>query len=272
MQPPKNPKKPKKVPKKPEYCPKCKEGPLNPLRDYYEWVSSMCKQCFKDYQSNRMRQSRSGVSSKAKPRKHPVEFLPPGMTKAQYVKALFKDPANIPGQMQKALVNPESCTAVDVGNGRGQYLAKLPGYVSIPEPDDLKVSRGNYALMIADMVQHGTNGGKKIIEFWLRVLYDENVPLKYRFAVSQELANRLFGKAPQEIKADISVTHREIRQRIGGLSDSELAELDSPADLEKYITVEVVSKAIADRGDEDAVPGEEIRNELQEELSKELGL
>lgn len=229
-------------------CSKCNRTGLKD-EDYYPSVPAWCRLCFLDYQTGRS-QGKSLSPAPAKSKKKlvrpdgnarvsaGVEFVPPTMSKKEYMKSLINTPIAIPEHMQQALVKGRK----RMGPQEPTSLASLPQYIRLHADPG-----ASYALEIASMIKSGTENGKSIIEFWLRVLYDENVPLKYRFAVSQELANRLFGKPPQEITGSVDVTHKAINARVGGLSDAELAELGSPADLEKYITVEVVGKAIAEK-------------------------
>lgn len=122
-----------------------------------------------------------------------------------------------------------------MGGASSTALAPLPEGVEIaPAPFGLK-----HLQALASMVRQGTDGGRRIVEFWVRVMLDENAPLRFRHAAAIELANRGFGKPPQEVMSEINVTHQVIHTRLAGLSDAELLELDKPADVSRYLTIEV---------------------------------
>lgn len=92
---------------------------------------------------------------------------------------------------------------------------------------------------LAKIIQGMTSEGWQMVEFWLRILSDENQELSIRMQAAKELADRGFGKPPQEIQQEITATHHVISQRLGGLSDEDLAALDNPADLSKYEVIDV---------------------------------
>lgn len=92
---------------------------------------------------------------------------------------------------------------------------------------------------IAKIIQGMTGEGWQMVEFWLRILNDENQELSIRMQAAKELADRGFGRPPQEIQQEITSTHTIIAQRLTGLSDDDLAALDNPADLAKYEVIDV---------------------------------
>lgn len=92
---------------------------------------------------------------------------------------------------------------------------------------------------LAKIIQGMTGEGWQMVEFWLRILNDENQDLPIRMQAAKELADRGFGRPPQEIQQEITSTHTIIAQRLTGLSDEDLAELDSPTDLAKYEVIDV---------------------------------
>jgi len=92
---------------------------------------------------------------------------------------------------------------------------------------------------LAKIIQGMTGEGWQMVEFWLRILNDENQELPIRMQAAKELADRGFGRPPQEIQQEITSTHTIIAQRLTGLSDDDLAALDNPADLAKYEVIDV---------------------------------
>lgn len=92
---------------------------------------------------------------------------------------------------------------------------------------------------LAKIIQGMTGEGWQMVEFWLRILNDENQELPVRMQAAKELADRGFGRPPQEIQQEITSTHTIIAQRLTGLSDEDLAALDKPADLSKYEVIDV---------------------------------
>ena len=92
---------------------------------------------------------------------------------------------------------------------------------------------------LAKIIQGVTSEGWQMVEFWLRILADENQDLAIRMQAAKELADRGFGRPPQEIQQEITSTHTIIAQRLTGLSDDDLAALDNPADLAKYEVIDV---------------------------------
>jgi len=122
-----------------------------------------------------------------------------------------------------------------------KILADLPSNVRI-DPTEIDFASIKPGMGLAKMIQTATGNGQRVLELWMRVLMDENQDLGVRLQAAEQLANRGFGRPPQEVIQDISVTHKFIAARLGGLSDDELAELDSPADLDRYkvIDAEVV--------------------------------
>jgi hypothetical protein len=92
---------------------------------------------------------------------------------------------------------------------------------------------------LAKIIQGMTGEGWQMVEFWLRILSDENQELSVRMQAAKELADRGFGRPPQEIQQEITSTHTIIAQRLTGLSDEDLMALDNPADLSKYEVIDV---------------------------------
>lgn len=118
-----------------------------------------------------------------------------------------------------------------------KILADLPGEVRI-DPMAIDFASMKPGMGLAKMIQMATGNGQRVLELWMRVLMDENQDLGVRLQAAEQLANRGFGRPPTEIIQDISVTHKFIQARLGGLSDDELAALDSPADLARYTVVD----------------------------------
>mgnify|MGYP003704929509 FL=1 len=58
--------------------------------------------------------------------------------------------------------------------------------------------------------------------------------MRVRAQAADALMDRGFGKTPQEIQVDGSIDHN-LQSKLTGLSDEELAELDTPADLDKFL-------------------------------------
>ena len=123
-----------------------------------------------------------------------------------------------------------------VRNEVKKILADLPaGY----DMDDLDVDIASMApgMAFAKMIRLATKDGREMLKLWMRLLMDENQDLNLRLQAANQLADRGFGKAPVEVQHNVDVRHHFISTRLSGLSDEELAELDDPADLSRYIDV-----------------------------------
>ncbi len=105
--------------------------------------------------------------------------------------------------------------------------------------DDLDVDIASMApgMAFAKMIRLATKDGREMLKLWMRLLMDENQDLNLRLQAANQLADRGFGKAPVEVQHNVDVRHHFISTRLSGLSDEELAELDDPTDLSKYIDV-----------------------------------
>jgi len=118
-----------------------------------------------------------------------------------------------------------------------KILGDLPLDVRI-DPTAVDFASMKPGMGLAKMIQMATGNGQRVLELWMRILLDENQDLGVRLQAAEQLANRGFGRPPTEVIQDISVTHKFIQARLGGLSDEELAALDSPADLARYTVVD----------------------------------
>lgn len=118
-----------------------------------------------------------------------------------------------------------------------KILGDLPEDVRI-DPLAVDFAGMKPGMGLAKMIQMATGNGQRVLELWMRILLDENQDLGVRLQAAEQLANRGFGRPPTEVIQDISVTHKFIQARLGGLSDDELAALDSPADLARYTVVD----------------------------------
>lgn len=177
----------------------------------------------------------------------PEKLPPPESKRAQDASKLMHRARK--AAVQNALVAKQAAEFIEnqpeeVREGIKKILADLPADVRIdPLAVDFAIMKPGLGL--AKMIQMATNSGQRVLELWMRVLMDENQDLGVRLQAAEQLANRGFGRPPQEVIQDISVTHKFIASRLGGLSDEELAALDSPADLDRY---KVVNAEVIDDG------------------------
>lgn len=168
------------------------------------------------------------------------EKLPPNNQRAMEAAKIMKRAKQ--AAAQNALVAKQAAEFIEqqppeVRDGLKKILGDLPEGVRIdPTAIDFAIMKPGMGL--AKMVQMATNNGQRVLELWMRVLLDENQDLGVRLQAAEQLANRGFGRPPTEVVQDISVTHKFIQSRLGGLSDDELAALDSPADLARYTVVD----------------------------------
>jgi hypothetical protein len=123
-----------------------------------------------------------------------------------------------------------------VRNEVKKILADLPAGFDV---DDLDVDITSMApgMAFAKMIRLATKDGREMLKLWMRLLMDENQDLNLRLQAANQLADRGFGRAPLEVQHNVDVRHHFIATRLAGLSDEELAELDDPTDLSKYIDV-----------------------------------
>ena len=117
-----------------------------------------------------------------------------------------------------------------------KILAELPEEYRV---DELDVDFASMApgMAFAKMIRLATKDGREMLKLWMRLLMDENQDLNLRMQAANQLADRGFGKAPVEVQHNVDVRHHFITSRLSGLSDEELAELDDPTDLSRYIDV-----------------------------------
>ncbi len=222
---------------KDQWCPRCSS-----YAEFYPSVKAMCKACFSTYVTRRKKEEIDNSGERKvehKPKiKRPPPAIPDLIPKTQKAKENLAEKIGLP---------VEALTPYDVSTlPRGtELLAPLPPDVIIPPPSRML----KYSQACAKMIDEATDGGRKIIEFWLRMLYDEsgNVPLKTKHAVAQELANRMWGKVPTELIAEVTAINKDVQSRVGGLTDAELAELDNKKDFGKYATIEVVAREIKEK-------------------------
>lgn len=119
-----------------------------------------------------------------------------------------------------------------------RVLAELPPEMAM-KAYEIPANLKKPGMRLAKIIQGMTGEGWQMVEFWLRILNDENQELPVRMQAAKELADRGFGRPPQEIQQEITSTHTIIAQRLTGLSDEDLAALDNPADLSKYEVIDV---------------------------------
>jgi len=119
-----------------------------------------------------------------------------------------------------------------------RVLADLPPEMTM-KMHEVPANMKKPGVRLAKIIQGMTGEGWQMVEFWLRILNDENQELPIRMQAAKELADRGFGRPPQEIQQEITSTHTIIAQRLTGLSDDDLAALDNPADLAKYEVIDV---------------------------------
>jgi hypothetical protein len=123
-------------------------------------------------------------------------------------------------------------------NAVRRVLAELPPEMAM-KAYEIPAGMRKPGARLAKIIQGMTGEGWQMVEFWLRILNDENQELQIRMQAAKELADRGFGRPPQEIQQEITSTHTIIAQRLTGLSDDDLAALDNPADLAKYEVIDV---------------------------------
>jgi hypothetical protein len=117
-----------------------------------------------------------------------------------------------------------------------KILADLPEGYNLDDVD-LDVASLAPGMAFAKMIRLATKDGRDMLKLWLRLMMDENQDLSLRMQAANQLADRGFGKAPVEVQHNVDVRHHFISTRLAGLSDEELAELDNPIDLVKYVDV-----------------------------------
>jgi hypothetical protein len=125
-----------------------------------------------------------------------------------------------------------------VRNEVKKILADLPEGYNLDDVD-LDVASLAPGMAFAKMIRLATKDGRDMLKLWLRLMMDENQDLSLRLQAANQLADRGFGKAPVEVQHNVDVRHHFISTRLAGLSDEELAELDNPLDLVKYVDVTV---------------------------------
>jgi len=123
-----------------------------------------------------------------------------------------------------------------VRNEVKKILADLPEGYNLDDVD-LDVASLAPGMAFAKMIRLATKDGRDMLKLWLRLMMDENQDLSLRLQAANQLADRGFGKAPVEVQHNVDVRHHFISTRLAGLSDEELAELDNPLDLVKYVDV-----------------------------------
>ena len=123
-----------------------------------------------------------------------------------------------------------------VRNEVKKILADLPEGYNLDDVD-LDVASLAPGMAFAKMIRLATKDGRDMLKLWLRLMMDENQDLSLRMQAANQLADRGFGKAPVEVQHNVDVRHHFISTRLAGLSDEELAELDNPIDLVKYVDV-----------------------------------
>ena len=125
-----------------------------------------------------------------------------------------------------------------VRNEVKKILADLPEGYNLDDVD-LDVASLAPGMAFAKMIRLATKDGRDMLKLWLRLMMDENQDLSLRLQAANQLADRGFGKAPVEVQHNVDVRHHFISTRLAGLSDEELAELDNPLDLVKYVDVTI---------------------------------
>lgn len=170
----------------------------------------------------------------------PRELPKRSLIRARNAAEIFKNAKK--ASRQSAIVAKEAAKFLEaqppaVQNEIKKILSDLPSDISI-DPLAVDFASMKPGMGLAKMIQSATNSGQRVLELWMRVLMDENQDLGVRLQAAEQLANRGFGRPPQEVVQDISVTHKFIAARLGGLSDDELASLDSPADLDRYKVID----------------------------------
>lgn len=123
-----------------------------------------------------------------------------------------------------------------VKNEVKKILADLPEGYNLDDVD-LDIASMAPGMAFAKMIRMATKDGREMLKLWLRLMMDENQDLSLRMQAANQLADRGFGRAPLEVQHNVDVRHHFIASRLAGLSDEELAELDDPMDLSKYIDV-----------------------------------